>query len=817
MSKLSFRARALDASKPMPIYKSEELPDLPDFSAINRAVPQMPSGMEKEEESEHHLQRAISAQQVYGSANHLVIPTPDCKFINKENYEQVYDGTFKQPRQYIHVQTLGMEQETPDYDIDSDDDEWVKKQAKTFDITSRQFEEMMDRLEKGSGQTVVNLKEAKLLLKEDDDLIIAVYDYWLNKRLSIGHSLIPTVKQEKRDGSTTSNPYVAFRRRTEKMQTRKNRKNDEVSYEKMLKLRRDLNRAVTLLEMVKRREKYKKEKLHLTIEVFEKRYHTQDYSGELLRECEELAKKQPSYSIPVIPNGNHYKSWSHTEEAVRKKREYKKRKHKVSTDKQRQRKNLYNELDPRFHDYRLSDEDISPVQSISDQEEENDPDGTFAFRRRKGCNYHAPHSRFVCGWPWSNQHIKDISDKRYRYCCTSLKVKESRKCIGFARRRIGRGGRIVLDRAHTGVDNELYKLDTSVFNPENKQSSSSWQNSVSLSTQSLDDSRGRYRGSSQSSTWPSTNDSLPPLDRIIADIRASRMPHYRPKTPPPMEATLNVETPKQSVLEDNLLTNFLTQTSSKPPQQILSDMETFDEIAETSLKEKPITDVESQTIEVDVGSPTSTSMNACFSTLPTSKFTLEPSTFVNSPSVPVVEQLPLLVQPADSSQNTTNESDNKNNSIVTLEPVVEVTGRGPILASQGHSTAPAATVLQLNYPIPAAVKTSQNTDITADCKQTISSTNSNNTIKTMNNSIQLASIKLNNATKVEDEQAIKLNLKTVSKVNSLVNKAQSMPSSTVVRFTSSSSKIGSLSSNHDGPGGLGNQVKTEKTLLTEVT
>ena len=51
MSKLSFRARALDASKPMPVYKSEEIPDLPDFAAINRAVPQMPTGMEKEEET----------------------------------------------------------------------------------------------------------------------------------------------------------------------------------------------------------------------------------------------------------------------------------------------------------------------------------------------------------------------------------------------------------------------------------------------------------------------------------------------------------------------------------------------------------------------------------------------------------------------------------------------------------------------------------------------------------------------------------------------------------------------------------------------
>lgn len=50
MSKL-FRAKALDASKHLPIYRSEELPDLPEYSAINRAVPQMPSGMNKEEES----------------------------------------------------------------------------------------------------------------------------------------------------------------------------------------------------------------------------------------------------------------------------------------------------------------------------------------------------------------------------------------------------------------------------------------------------------------------------------------------------------------------------------------------------------------------------------------------------------------------------------------------------------------------------------------------------------------------------------------------------------------------------------------------
>lgn len=55
MSKLSFRARALDATKPLPVFRCEDLPDLHEYASINRAVPQMPTGMEKEEESVCYL------------------------------------------------------------------------------------------------------------------------------------------------------------------------------------------------------------------------------------------------------------------------------------------------------------------------------------------------------------------------------------------------------------------------------------------------------------------------------------------------------------------------------------------------------------------------------------------------------------------------------------------------------------------------------------------------------------------------------------------------------------------------------------------
>jgi enhancer of polycomb-like protein len=76
-----------------------------------------------------------------------------------------------------------MEQDIPDYDMDSADEQWVNSNADRLDMNPLKFEQMMDRLEKSSGQTVVTLNEAKALLKQDDEISTAVYDYWLSKRL----------------------------------------------------------------------------------------------------------------------------------------------------------------------------------------------------------------------------------------------------------------------------------------------------------------------------------------------------------------------------------------------------------------------------------------------------------------------------------------------------------------------------------------------------------------------------------------------------------------------------------------------------------
>ncbi|XP_062477590.1 enhancer of polycomb homolog 1 isoform X7 [Pezoporus occidentalis] len=462
----------------------------------------------------------------------MVIPVPEAES-NIAYYESIYPGEFKMPKQLIHIQPFSLDAEQPDYDLDSEDEIFVNKLKKRMDISALQFEEMIDRLEKGSGQQPVSLQEAKLLLKEDDELIREVYEYWIKKRKNCrGPSLIPAVKQEKRDGSSTNDPYVAFRRRTEKMQTRKNRKNDEASYEKMLKLRRDLSRAVTILEMIKRREKSKRELLHLTLEIMEKRYNLGDYSGEIMSEV--MAQRQvikPTYAIPIIPVTNsspfkhqeamelkEYKVKQDKTDVIRTKRKYEKKPKVLPSSAAAAPQQtspaalpVFNAKDLNQYDFPSSDEEpLSQVLSgSSEAEEENDPDGPFAFRRKAGCQYYAPHLDQPGNWPWSSPKEGRLGDVRYRYCLTALTVPQ--RCIGFARRRVGRGGRVLLDRAHSDYDNTFHQLDLEMFSSSQHSSISQFANTSETNTSDKSFSKD--------------------LSQILVNIKSCRWRHFRPRTP----------------------------------------------------------------------------------------------------------------------------------------------------------------------------------------------------------------------------------------------------------------------------------------------
>lgn len=454
-TKLSFRSRQLDPSKPMPIYRADDLPDLGECTAISRGVPVLPSGMEKEEEGEHHLQRAISAQQAFGHTGELVIPTPEVQMAPAKDYGELYQPNYKLPGQLIHMQLFAIEQDYPDYDMDSEDEDWFQRNAKVYpDLTTMQFERLIDKFEQqqlGSSKAL-ELPEAKLIAgarnAEEEGLVTEIYDYWVEKRLKTKIPLRPTVRQEKREGTSSKSPYIAFRKRTEKMQTRKNRKNDEASYEKMLKLRRDLNRAANLLDLVKKRERMKRDHLNITVDIFKKRYELGDYSGQILAEVTALQSVRSHNNHG--PYRDHEGKISKTMDGhVRKRKEYRKRQNNI----------LQNKTSTDQYEFEDSDEDNLKNRIGSDDDGDNNdddsPDGPYTFKRKGGCHYLAP--RQDPGyWPWlSNEESSRSQGKynKYKYCLTYVSAEPMvDRCIGFARRRVGRGGRVILDRVYPPED-----------------------------------------------------------------------------------------------------------------------------------------------------------------------------------------------------------------------------------------------------------------------------------------------------------------------------------------------------------------------------
>ena len=74
---------------------------------------------------------------------------------------------------------LSLEQDIPDYDMDSADEQWFDSQTPKSDMSVFKFEQMMDRLEK---ITVCSLDDAKALVRRNE-VNQDVFDYWVNKRL----------------------------------------------------------------------------------------------------------------------------------------------------------------------------------------------------------------------------------------------------------------------------------------------------------------------------------------------------------------------------------------------------------------------------------------------------------------------------------------------------------------------------------------------------------------------------------------------------------------------------------------------------------
>ena len=140
--KKKFRSKKLDYNRLLAVYRYHEITDVSEAELSSRSIPVIATGVDKEEEEEHHLQAAISSSNA--NAKVSFIPTPDA---NKK-VENIYPFDFEQRESFLRWSSVGddvLEQSQKYYYLSESDVEWLENN--NIDLTEDKFEEIINQFE----------------------------------------------------------------------------------------------------------------------------------------------------------------------------------------------------------------------------------------------------------------------------------------------------------------------------------------------------------------------------------------------------------------------------------------------------------------------------------------------------------------------------------------------------------------------------------------------------------------------------------------------------------------------------------------------
>lgn len=256
------------------------------------------------------MQAAISAAQAAvttGASVEKYIPTPDAsRLIADEEYRSLYKKNYKEPSTLIRFSSTVEDSIGCPYYMDEQDETYLESYNNEHpgEILSEDlFEKIMWEIESIANQHwphldldpshIPDFKSFDQNIPDYSKLksfpnIEVIYQHWRQRREERqGKSITPQLKFEEAV-KNENDPYVCFRRRETKP-VRKTRRTDQQSFERLRKLRSELEMARNLMEMVVRREKIRKEGLVLEHTVFEKKRTLQEYQKTLgIKEDEDL-------------------------------------------------------------------------------------------------------------------------------------------------------------------------------------------------------------------------------------------------------------------------------------------------------------------------------------------------------------------------------------------------------------------------------------------------------------------------------------------------------------------------------------------------
>jgi len=197
-----------------------------------------------------------------------------------EDYETMAHEKYKPGNAYIKQSDRKTADDQVEYVCEDDDMEWIDKynqgKGKDDQVTMDIFELMIDRFERAAmGGTLERASAEKLMFgrtKIATVIIQNVYEHWNAKRMKLSNSFARALLHRYRvlKNPDDPDPNVVFRPREREYQTRKkSRKNDKKSFQKMVELRLNFERTRNILELMKQREKLKQERIQLMRSAFE--------------------------------------------------------------------------------------------------------------------------------------------------------------------------------------------------------------------------------------------------------------------------------------------------------------------------------------------------------------------------------------------------------------------------------------------------------------------------------------------------------------------------------------------------------------------
>ncbi|KAL2855469.1 enhancer of polycomb-like-domain-containing protein [Aspergillus pseudoustus] len=312
------RPKKLTSKASIPVVREHEIDAIED--EIQNALQQIETGVEKAEESEFHLQVAINATAQGKVVNEAHIPTPETVLSNLR-YDELYPPVFSQPATYIRFSSTVEDCCGCPYNMTEEDDVFLKIMNEKRDVANRctedQFEEVMNFFEETArlkqpfaavdNPPVLSFAEIQESLDATVEEVVKrfakdIYDHWKSTRtLSENQPLLASLKFETGQETDDTDPYVCFRRR-EVRQIRKTRGRDAQSADKLRRLRKELEDARQLVALVRQRELARKEMLATERVLFLQRAEVKDMKRKLnIKDDDEDLINQKPKKKPTEP------------------------------------------------------------------------------------------------------------------------------------------------------------------------------------------------------------------------------------------------------------------------------------------------------------------------------------------------------------------------------------------------------------------------------------------------------------------------------------------------------------------------------------